>query len=93
MRATWCDVNAKVVKKWKENRENNFSSSQKIYFLLQDYNLKYTYYMYTTLLLNRTFLVHDGFVSSFVALPQQFRIILIHEKDKNLFRKTAMHQS
>ena len=49
--------------------------------------------MYTTLLLHKTILVHDGFVSSFVALPQQFRIILIHEKDKNLFRKTAMHQN
>ena len=48
--------------------------------------------MYTTLLLNKTSLAHDGLVSLFVALPKQFWNNT-ELKRRNLFRKTAMHQN
>ena len=60
--------------------------------VFQEYNLKHSHCMYTTLLLNKTSLAHDGLVSLFVALPKQFWNNT-ELKRRNLFRKTAMHQN
>lgn len=67
MRATWCDVNTKVVKKVERTgKGTKFVSPQKPYFL-QEYNLKYHVCM--PYFFQKTSLAHDSLVSLFVALP------------------------